>query len=350
MGRNVAEAEELFIHLVDEIRTALAGFNWRAQLKPGHVGSFDKVALATTNYLRNPTTPGNKVDAGEETLADRFRRLTRQLTTARALCSASEVLTPYRTEVQFYELVRVYMAKYDAEARRADGKPVPEEISRLLAALISDSTTTGEVLDIYAAAGLDKPQLSDLNPAYLAMAQQASNPHLAIEALRKHVLGESRRATGNNIARERLFSERVAELMNRYANEQLTAAQVIAELIEMAKDIRAEAARGARFTPRSTTTSSPSTTPSRRTTPPCSSRARTCSLRSPATSSPSCVATSARTGPSATTSAPSSVRRSSGCWSATATRPTSSPPRSNSSSSRWSSSLPITRTVSVTRG
>jgi len=54
------------------------------------------------------------------------------------------------------------------------------------------------------------------------------------------VLGESRRATGNNIARERLFSERVAELMNRYANEQLTTAQAIAELIEMAKDIRAK--------------------------------------------------------------------------------------------------------------
>jgi len=253
MGRSVAEAEELFLHLVGEIRTALAGFNWQAQLKPGQLGSFDKVALATTNHLRNPTTPGNKVDDGSddgaETLADRFRRLTRQLTTAWALCSASEVLTPYRPEVQFYELVRIYMAKYDAEARRAEGRPVPEDISRLLAALISDSTATGEVLDIYAAAGLDNPELSELNPAYLAMAQEASNPHLAIEALRKHVLGESRHATGNNIARERLFSERVAELMNRYANEQLTAAQVIAELIEMANDIRAEAARGARFTP-----------------------------------------------------------------------------------------------------
>jgi type I restriction enzyme R subunit len=76
----------------------------------------------------------------------------------------------------------------------------------LLAALLSDSTATGEVRDLYAAAGIDKPELSELNPAYLAKAQASSNPHLAIEALRKHVLGEARRATGNNIARERLFS------------------------------------------------------------------------------------------------------------------------------------------------
>ncbi|WP_214401730.1 type I restriction endonuclease subunit R [Pseudonocardia lacus] len=249
MGRSVADAEALFRDLVDQIRGALAGFDWKARLKRGQPDAFDKAALATTSYLRNPTTPGNKVDDGEETLADRFRRLTRQLTTAWALCAASEMLSPYLQEVQFYELVRVYMAKFDADARRAEGKPIPEDVSRLLAALISDSTTTGEVLDIYAAAGLDKPELSELNPAYLARAQAATNPHLAIEALRKHVLGESRRATGNNIARERLFSERVTELMNRYANEQLTAAQVIAELIEMAKEIRDEAARGARFTP-----------------------------------------------------------------------------------------------------
>lgn len=249
MGRNVAEAEEVLEHLVFELRTALAGFDWKTRINPTKPGSFDKVAQATTNYLRSPATRGNRVEDGQESLADRFRRLTRQLSTTWALCVGSDKRDGYLNEVQFYELVRIYMAKYDADARRAEGKPVPEEIGRLLAALLSDSTTTGEVLDIYAAAGIDKPELSELTPAYLAKAQASSNPQLAIEALRKHVLGEVRRATGNNIARERLFSERVTELMNRYANEQLTAAQVIAELIEMAKEIRAEAARGARFTP-----------------------------------------------------------------------------------------------------
>jgi predicted nuclease of restriction endonuclease-like (RecB) superfamily len=104
--------------------------------------------------------------------------------------------------------------------------------------------------------------------------------------------------------------------------------------------------RGRSGAARSCATSWPTGPPAASTSPPW---ARTCSRRSPVTSSPSCVATSAPTGPSATMSAPSSVRRSSGCWSATATRRTSSPPRSSSSSSRWSSSLLTTSTATGER-
>jgi len=249
MGRLVDEAKDLVEQLVAAIRTALAGFDWRARLHTGKRGAFMKAALATTNHLRDPATSGNQVAEGDETLADRYRRLSGQLARAWALCSASGALAELRPEVQFYEEVRVYMAKFDADARRAEGRPVPEEVSRLLAAVITDSTETGEVLDIYAAAGMPKPELSDLNPAYLAQAQQATNPHLAIEALRKLVLSESSRATRSNVVRERMFSERVAELMNRYTNQQLTSAEVIAELVALAQDLSREAERGATFDP-----------------------------------------------------------------------------------------------------
>ena len=57
--------------------------------------------------------------------------------------SGTDALAPLRNEVLFYEEVRVYMAKFDAEERRASGQPVPEEIQRLLAHLIADSTETG---------------------------------------------------------------------------------------------------------------------------------------------------------------------------------------------------------------
>lgn len=60
---------------------------------------------------------------------------------------------------------------------------------------------------------------------------------------------EATRATRNNLVRQRAFSERLKELMNRYTNQQLTSAEVIAELIEMAKEIAAEADRGKHFTP-----------------------------------------------------------------------------------------------------
>jgi type I restriction enzyme R subunit len=141
------------------------------------------------------------------------------------------------------------MAKFDAQERQASGEPVPEEIQRLLASLVATSTATGEVVDIYEAAGLPKPSLSDLGPDFRLKAQKAENPHLAIEALRDLLTEESARATRNNLVRQRAFSERIRELMNKYTNQQLTSAEVISELIEMAKEVAAEGNRGKEFAP-----------------------------------------------------------------------------------------------------
>src|SRR6185437_884245 len=94
-----------------------------------------------------------------------------------------------------------------------------------------------------------KPSLSDLGPEFQGKAQKADNPHLAIEALRDLLVEEAGRATSNNLIRQRAFSERIKELMNRYTNQQLTSAEVIAELIEMAKEVAAEGNRGQHFSP-----------------------------------------------------------------------------------------------------
>ena len=249
VGRDIEEIATLVQHLLGLIRDELRGIDWRAMIVPGHRKSWFVAAMKTVNYLRSPSTPGNQVDEGEERLADRFRRLSGQLTRAWALTTGTDALTPVRNEVRFYEEVRVYMAKFDAEERRASGQPVPEEIQRLLAAVIADSAQIGDVVDIYEAAGIQKPELTELSPEFAAKAQQASNPQLAIEALRKALLDEAGRVTRNNLTRERMFSERVTSLMTRYMNSQLTSAEVIAELVAMAKQISEESKRGAKFSP-----------------------------------------------------------------------------------------------------
>ena len=128
-------------------------------------------------------------------------------------------------------------------------QPLPDDTKRLLNKLVAESIASGEVLDIYDAAGRPRPTLTDLTPAFLAQAQQASNPHLAIEALRAMLTEEPRRATRGNVVRQRAFSERITELMRKYTNQQLTSAEVIAELIELAREAAAEGNRGARFSP-----------------------------------------------------------------------------------------------------
>jgi type I restriction enzyme R subunit len=248
VGRDISEAIALTETLVAQLRELLSGYDWKPQLSQGPQGWLH-AAQGATSFLRSPTTPGNDVPEGDETLAARYRRLSGQLARAWALSSGSQNLAALRPEVKFYEEVRVWMAKFDAEDRKARGEPIPEDIERLLGQLIATSTTTGEIVDIYDAAGMPRPSLMDLGPEFADRAQQARNPHLAIEALRALLTEEAVRATRGNVVRQRAFSERITELMNRYTNQQLTSAEVIAALVEMAREVAAEGNRGAHFSP-----------------------------------------------------------------------------------------------------
>ena len=96
---------------------------------------------------------------------------------------------------------------------------------------------------------MPKPSLDDLSPEFIAKTQQARNPQLAIEALGKLLTEESARTTRNNLVRQPAFSERITELMNKYTNQQLTSAEVIAELVALAREVAAEANRGSHFVP-----------------------------------------------------------------------------------------------------
>ena len=253
MGRSIDDAVGLTVELVAKLGALLTAYDWKTVLADRRAGGDPRAFLRATqgcvNHLRDPRTPGNQPAEDEESLAGSYRRLSSGLARAWALCSSDSRVQALRPEIAFYEEVRVWMAKLDAAERQARGEPVSEEIERLLGRLIATSTASGDVLDIYDAAGMPKPSLTDLGGSFVAKAQEATNPHLAIEALRALVEQESAKATGHNVLRQRAFSDRVNELMRKYTNQQLTSAEVIAELIALAKDVVAEAARGERFSP-----------------------------------------------------------------------------------------------------
>lgn len=248
VGRNVDEAAVLARQLISSLDDLCAGYAWRQQLH-GDARSWIKAAVGLTNYLRSPATAGNQPAEGETALVDRFRKLANQLARAWALAAGSKTLDDLRQIAKFYEEVRVWMGKFDAQERQAQGRPIPEEIQRLLSGLVATSTETGDVVDIYEAAGMPKPSLSDLTPEFASKTLHAENPHLAIEALRDLLTEETTKATRHNLVRHRAFSEKLRELMNKYTNQQLTSAEVIAELIEFAKEVAAEGNRGAQFSP-----------------------------------------------------------------------------------------------------
>jgi type I restriction enzyme R subunit len=145
------------------------------------------------------------------------------------------------------------MAKADADDRRARGLPVPAEVELYLRQITAGAIEAGGVTDLYEAAGIPRPDLSHLDEAFIERMQEARNPHLAIEALRRLVEQEMRKVTRHNIVRQQSFSDRLVALMTRYTNQSLSSAQVIAELVAMARDVSADASRGKQFNPALTT-------------------------------------------------------------------------------------------------
>ena len=249
VGRNADEAAALAVELVAQIREMLSGCDWQSTMRAGGPRAYMTAATRATSFIRDAANPLNDPELGAETLKARYRAVSGALARAWALASGRQSLADLHEEIAFYEEVRVWMAKFDASERQARDEPVPEEIQRLLSALVVEAMAADEVLDIYDAAGLPRLALDNLGPEFLAQAQQARNPQLAIEALRKSLVDASGTATRGNLVRQQAFSERIAVIMNRYTNQQLTSAEVIAELVELAKDVAAEASRGERFSP-----------------------------------------------------------------------------------------------------
>jgi type I restriction enzyme R subunit len=91
--------------------------------------------------------------------------------------------------------------------------------------------------------------ISDLNAAHLDRLTRSETPHLAVEALRRLIEQKMREVIKHNVIRQESFAKRLEELMMRSMRQQLTSAQMIAELVAMAKEVSADARRGERFDP-----------------------------------------------------------------------------------------------------
>jgi type I restriction enzyme, R subunit len=133
VGRDTGEALARVRELHDVIGNGiLGGYDWRRALAVRSPRAFLNARLGALEYLRDPATPGNQPPEGEPSLADRFRRESARLARFYALCSTSGDLHALRRDIAFFEDVRVWMAKYDAEDRRARGLTVPADVELYL--------------------------------------------------------------------------------------------------------------------------------------------------------------------------------------------------------------------------
>jgi type I restriction enzyme R subunit len=230
----------------------------RAIFRPDTRGGFDyRPALdaAATPQLRLAIMAGAidwiltlaQSDAAKETTEDGKKRAHRRysdavlaLSKAFALAGASDAAVAIRDEVGFFEAIRAALVK----SVPGEGRKTTADRELAIQQIVSRAVVSTEIVDIMKAAGLDTPDISVLSDEFLAEVRQIDKKNLAIEALKKLINGDVRSQAKRNVMQSKVFSERLEAAIARYHANALTTAQVLEELIELAKDIRAARARG----------------------------------------------------------------------------------------------------------
>ena len=170
---------------------------------------------------------------------ERCIRTVRELSQAFALAVPHIEALRIRDDVAFFQAVQAVLAK------RAPGDARPEEdLDHAVRQIISRAVAPEGVLDIFAAAGLAKPDISILSDDFLADVRAMPQRNLAVELLQKLLKGELGARRRKNVVQARSFAEMLEQTIRRYQSRAIEAAQVIEELIALAKEMREASERG----------------------------------------------------------------------------------------------------------
>ncbi|MEJ8849644.1 type I restriction endonuclease subunit R [Variovorax rhizosphaerae] len=226
-GRPTVDAHEAYSVLaekLDVLRAMLHGFDYSNFLTDGH-----KALAGAANHVLG-------IKDGKQRFADTALAMSHAFT----LCCTLDEAKAVREEVAFFQAVKVILTKRDlTKKRRTD-----EERELAIRQIINSAVVSDQVVDVFDAVGLDKPNIGILDDAFLAEVRNLPERNLAVELLERLLEGEIKSRFASNVVQERRFSDMLANVVQRYQNRSIEAAQVMEELIQMAKKFREAAGRG----------------------------------------------------------------------------------------------------------
>jgi len=212
----------------------LFGCPWREALASASERARLEALMAALDHL---------LAGKDEQVPERFVRHERRARQAFALVAASPEAARFRDDLAFFQAVAVEYRRVTSDAGGGAGDGV--EVETALRQLVSEAVVASGVVDIYSAAGMARPDISLIDEDFARRAATSPHPNLQVEMLRRLLADEVRSVAQRNVVAERRFSEMLERAMKAYNNRSLTAAEVIAELVELAKELRAEQGRGA---------------------------------------------------------------------------------------------------------
>jgi type I restriction enzyme R subunit len=223
------EALSVLLEKLDVLRAMLHGFDYSDFLTGGH-----KTLAGAANHVLG--IKGDKERDGKKRFADAALAMSH----AHSLCCTLSEAKGLRNEVAFMQAVKVILIKRDASSQRR----TDEARDLAIRQIISSAVVSGEVVDIFAAVGLDKPNIGLLDDNFLAQVHNLPEKNLAVELLERLLQGEIKSRFASNVVQDKKFSDMLAGVIQRYQNRSIETAQVMEELIAMAKKFREAANRG----------------------------------------------------------------------------------------------------------
>ncbi len=224
---NQEEAVAIMLEKYDVCLSMFHGFDWSEWTTGGREGQLALLISAQDHIL--------SLENGK----DRCLSAVRDLSSAFALAVPHEETLRIRDDVGFFQAVRSALSKRAPGESRSD-----EELDHAVRQIVSRALAPEEVLDIFAAAGLDKPDISILSDEFLAEVRGMPQRNLAVELLQRLLKGEISTRRRNNVVQARSFAQMLEQTLLKYQNRAIEAAQVIEELIELARDMRQANERG----------------------------------------------------------------------------------------------------------
>ena len=241
MGQDLREsAIPSLIEAHEIVTTILHRFEWRTRVGDGTPKAYLHAISATVEYLigHHPGTAADPCTKEQPCLKCRFMAQTRRLVSLFVMCVPADEAMAVRDDVAFFDAVRGQISKIEGTDK--EGRNTRAEIDTAIKQIVSEAMTGAGVIDIYAEAGLTKPDLSLIDDDFIERFKRSDRPNLQIEMLKRLLANEIRHIGRKNIVAEKKFSEMLAASLLRYQNRSLDTAQVFLELVDLAKHLKGQ--------------------------------------------------------------------------------------------------------------
>lgn len=230
------EALSLLLEKLDVLRAMLHGFDYSDFKTGGH----KTLAGAANHVLGLPSESKDKTGKPVRDGKKRFADAALAMSKAFSLCCTLDEAKALREEVAFMQAVKVILTKRDITAQ----KKTDEQREAAIRQIIGQAVVSESVVDIFDAVGLDKPNIGLLDDEFLAQVKNLPERNLAVELLERLLEGEIKSKFATNVVQQKKFSDLLSNVITRYQNRSIETAQVMEELVEMAKKFREAASRG----------------------------------------------------------------------------------------------------------